>query len=82
VTRSRAERLADVAAMLALASVALIAWSVLDPTPLAVILAVTAGQIVGTSSLLLLVTAMVLGRTGRGPPCVPVEPPPQRVPSA
>lgn len=53
-------RLATAAAVLALAGVAFVAWSSVDPSPLAVVVAMTVGQSVGTASLILLVAAIVI----------------------
>jgi hypothetical protein len=60
MTRPRAQRLVDLGAVLALVGLALVVWSVVDPTPLAVVLAMTAGQVVGTASLALLVAGIVV----------------------
>ena len=47
------------ACYLALAALALIVWSLVDPAPLPVIGAMTVGQVVGTLSLLFFVYAIV-----------------------
>jgi hypothetical protein len=60
MTRPPAQRTADFAALLALISVALIAWSAIDSRPLALVLAMTAGQAVGTVSLIVLVAAIIM----------------------
>ncbi len=60
MSRPTAQRLANVAAVVALVGLLLIIWSVASPTPLAVIFAMTVGQIVGTASLVLLVAAVVV----------------------
>ena len=54
------EFLARSAAVLALVGLALVVWSVLDPRPVPVVLAMTVGQAVGTASLALLVVAILL----------------------
>ena len=60
MTRPRVQRLLDIAALLALVGLALMAWSVIDPSPLAVVLAMTTAQLVGTTSLVLLVAAIAV----------------------
>jgi preprotein translocase subunit SecF len=60
MTRPAAQRTADLAALLALISVVLIAWSAIDPTPLALVIAMTAGQAVGTVSLIVLAAAIIM----------------------
>ena len=47
-------------ALLALAGLALVALSLLVPKPLPVVAAMTLGQVLGTASLLLFVSALVL----------------------
>jgi hypothetical protein len=56
-TRERALRLACVAALLALA---LMVWSLLEPTPMPVLVAMSAGQVLGTLSLLVFVAVVVV----------------------
>ena len=48
------------AALLALAGLALVVLSLLVPKPLPVVAAMTLGQVLGTASLLLFVSALVL----------------------
>jgi len=50
---SRYPRLLRAACVLALIGLALVTWSVLDPRPLAVVLAKSLGQAIGTASLAL-----------------------------
>jgi Flp pilus assembly protein CpaB len=47
----KADRILRAAAILALVSLGLIAWSILDPRPIPVIAAMSAGQGIGTLSL-------------------------------
>ena len=56
MTRERWLRLASV---LALIGLALMVWSVLQPTPLPVLVALTAGQAIGTASFAILVAVVV-----------------------
>lgn len=62
MTISRMTLAVRVACYLCLASLALMAWSLLDPTPIPVILAMSVGQAVGTLAFLifLLVVAVDL----------------------
>jgi hypothetical protein len=60
MTRPNAQRLVNLAAILALVALALMAWSVVDPTPLAVIVAMTIGQVIGSASLVFLLTSIVI----------------------
>ena len=59
-TRTRPQKIADLAALLALVCLVFVVWSVLDATPLAIVIGMTAGQAVGTASLALFVAAIVL----------------------
>lgn len=43
-----------------LVALALIVWSVLDPRPIPVFLAMSLGQVIGTSSLVLFLAALAL----------------------
>ncbi len=52
--------LVRLAAWLAVAALVLVVWSVLDPRPIPVMLAMTLGQLIGTASLGLLVLAILL----------------------
>ena len=49
---SRARRILEVACVLALAGIALMVWSLLDPRPAPVVLAMSVGQGLGAVSLL------------------------------
>lgn len=59
--RGLAGRLIDVACIAALIGIALMLWSVVSPRPLPVFLAMSAGQAIGTLSLLLFLGAWILG---------------------
>ena len=60
-------RLVDIACVLALAGLGLMVWSVLDPRPVPVFIAMSLGQAAGTLSLVLFLVALVLGLTrGKG----------------
>ena len=59
MTRARSERLLRFAAILALAALALMVWSILDPRPVPVLVAMSLGQALGTGSLLLYVAVVV-----------------------
>lgn len=54
------ERLVKVAVVFALLGLALMAWSLVDPMPLPVVVWMTLGQIVGTLSLGLYLVAIAL----------------------
>ena len=54
------ERLVRGACMFGLFAMALMAWSVLDPTPFPVMVAMSVGQVVGTLSLLCYIGAVLL----------------------
>ena len=54
------EKLVRVAAVLALIGLALFVWSVLDPRPVPVVVAMSVGQAIGTLSFLLYVLAFYL----------------------
>jgi len=58
--RTRPQKIADLAALLALVCLGFVVWSVLDPTPLALVIGMTAGQAVGTASLAVFVAAVLL----------------------
>lgn len=67
----RLARLVDLACVLALVGLAAMVWSVLDPRPVPVFLAMSAGQAIGTLSLLLFLLVLVIGATrarGEGDP--------------
>jgi hypothetical protein len=53
VTRRRAERALRLAAVLALLGLAAMVWSVIDPRPMPVVLAMSVGQGLGTLSFLI-----------------------------
>jgi hypothetical protein len=55
----RLEWVVRAACVLSLAALALIVWSLLDPSPIAVIVAMSAGQALGTASLALFVLAIL-----------------------
>ena len=73
----RAERVLRAACWLALFAIALMVWSVLVPTPMPVMVAMTAGQLFGTLSLLafLAVVAADLRRVRIGRLPTPTNPP-------
>lgn len=52
--------LARFAALLTFPSLALMAWSVISPRPIPVVLAMTLGQVIGTAALALYVVAIIL----------------------
>jgi hypothetical protein len=54
------ERLVRVACMFGLLAMALMAWSVLDPTPFPVMVAMSVGQVIGTLSLVCYIAAVFL----------------------
>lgn len=60
--RSSHERLARVAAILTLVALALMVWSVLDPRPLSTVAAMTVGQVIGTTSLVLFLVVVFVRR--------------------
>lgn len=64
---SRRERALRIASVLALVGLALMVWSVVDPTPFPVILGLSVGQGIGTLSFLLylVVIAADLGVRGK-----------------
>lgn len=53
ITKSRSHTLLRVSGVLTLVGLALMVWSMLEPTPLPVMLAMTVGQAVGTSAFAL-----------------------------
>jgi hypothetical protein len=57
--RARVATLCKVAAALALLGLALVTWSVVSPRPVPVLLAMTLGQLVGGTSLLLFAIAVL-----------------------
>lgn len=58
--RSKIERRIRLACVLTLIALALMTWSLVDPQPLAVIVAMSVGQALGTGSLLLFIVAVLL----------------------
>jgi hypothetical protein len=54
------ETLVKAAAVLTLFSLVLMAWSVLDPTPMPVMVSMSVGQAIGTLALLLYVAAVIV----------------------
>jgi hypothetical protein len=55
--------LVNVACVFALLALALMAWSILDPRPVPVFVAMSVGQVIGTLSLALFVLVVVMGLT-------------------
>lgn len=53
ITKRRSHTLLRISGVLTLIGLALMAWSMLEPTPLPVMLAMTVGQAVGTSAFAL-----------------------------
>lgn len=53
ITKSRSHTLLRISGVLTLLALALMVWSMLEPTPLPVMLAMTVGQAVGTSAFAL-----------------------------
>jgi hypothetical protein len=60
LARVRVEGMVTAACVLGLLAIALMCWSILDPTPLPVMVAMSVGQIVGTLSLACYVGAVLL----------------------
>lgn len=58
--RNDPEHLARLSAVLALAALALICWSVLVPKPIPVVVSMTAGQVLGTLSFALFLYVIFL----------------------
>jgi hypothetical protein len=59
IEAGRAERTVRIACWAALVSLALMTWSLVDPRPIPVVVAMSAGQALGTLSLLALLTVVV-----------------------
>ena len=57
------ETLVRIACALAMLGLAAMVWSVIDPRPIPVFLAMSAGQAIGTLSLLIFLFVLVLGAT-------------------
>lgn len=85
-TTARIHRLVVAACVLSLVALGLIAWSLLQPRPIPVIMAMSVGQALGTLSLILFIATMVIDLRGRRilgrresappPPPPPTTPPP------
>jgi hypothetical protein len=58
-------RLVRIACGMSLLATALMVWSVLDPTPVPVMLSMSIGQVIGTLSLLAYVSAVVVHEARR-----------------
>lgn len=61
-------RLVAIACGLTLVAIALMVWSVLDPTPLPVMVVMSIGQLFGTGGLLCYLVAVLVHRTQRAGP--------------
>jgi len=57
--RTRSTRLLQISAVLTLVALALMAWALIDPTVLPVMLSMTAGQALGTTALALYIFVIV-----------------------
>jgi hypothetical protein len=57
--RTRSMRLLQASAVMTLLAIALMTWALVDPTPLPVMLAMTGGQMLGTTALALYVFVIV-----------------------
>lgn len=88
--RSKIERRIRLACVLTLIALGLMSWSLVDPRPIPVIVAMSAGQALGTCSLLLFIVAVLLDlrrsrviTLGDAPPASlpPSSLPPSRVPA-
>jgi hypothetical protein len=69
------ERFVRVACYLSLFAMALMCWSVLDPTPFPVMVAMSAGQVVGTLGLACYLGAILAHALRRRPTSTPPSPP-------
>lgn len=58
--RMGTQRLITASCVLGLVAMAMMCWSVLDPTPVPVLVAMSAGQAVGTLSLLCYIAAVII----------------------
>jgi hypothetical protein len=58
--RVGSQRLITTSCVLGLVAMAMMCWSVLDPTPVPVLVAMSAGQAVGTLSLLCYIAAVII----------------------
>ena len=56
-------KLVNAACVFAMLALALMAWSILDPRPVPVFVAMSVGQAIGTLSLFLFVVVVVMGLT-------------------
>jgi hypothetical protein len=76
VTPERSTRLLRVACLLTLVALALMVWSLLEPTPMPVIVAMSIGQALGTLSLLAYLAVVIADLRRRRPdPAAPPPPP-------
>jgi hypothetical protein len=70
--RTPSMRLLQASAVLTLLAIALMAWALVQPTPLPVMLAMTGGQVLGTAALVMYVFVIVRDLR-RARPAPPVE---------
>lgn len=61
----RSQRILRAACLLALAALALMVWSLFDPRPIPVVLAMSLGQLLGTLSLAAFLIVVVVDLRGR-----------------
>jgi hypothetical protein len=66
MTITRSDRVLRGACVLALAALALMSWSLFDPRPIPVVLAMSLGQVLGTLSLGAFVAVVVADLRARG----------------
>lgn len=64
----RASRILQAASVLTLLALALMVWSLFDPRPIPVMVAMSVGQALGTLSLLVYLIVVVVDLRRRGPP--------------
>ena len=62
VERVGVRKLVTIACLLTLLAIALMIWSVLDPTPLPVMVVMSIGQVIGTCGLLCYLAAVLVHR--------------------
>lgn len=67
MNRPGPKRMITAACWLGLAALALMVWSVLDPRPVPVFLAMSIGQAIGTASLALFLLGLLRGVPSRAP---------------
>lgn len=65
-TAHQLRRLVDVACVAALVGLAAMTWAIVDPRPVPVFVAMSAGQVIGTFSLFLFLVTLVAGVTRPG----------------